>query len=117
MGDEQNRFKKLEFKKGRFLTPDDISVEKSKKFKLLQLERRLTIDKTIESVLSTEQQNTQQLKKNIRIFSVASSALALIFLLAAHRLFGFDSLLANTLKILVFIVLPFAVIRWVLSKE
>ena len=117
VSNDQNRFKKLELKKGRPLTPEEISVEKSQKFKLQQLERKQTIDKTIDQVLSEAERQTNKLGDTLKTFALLGGLIALVFLLASHQLFGADRFLALILKILIFAVLPILVFRWVLKKE
>lgn len=117
MSDDQNRFKKLELKKGRPPTPEEVSVEKSQKFKLQQLERKQTIDKTIDQVLSEAERQTNKLGDTLKTFALLGSLIALVFLLASHQLFGADRFLNLILKILIFAVLPILVFRWVLKKE
>lgn len=114
MGDE-NRFKKLEIRPGVRPSDETEISEKSRKERIQELDRKFTLDSSIDHALQQEQDSTETFRKRINAGIIGLIGFCIMFFLASHRILGFDRLMEWTLKVLFLVVIPITFIRWIVS--
>ena len=115
MGNE-NRFKKLELRPGVRSPEDENQAQKTRKERMQELDRKFTLDSTIDQVLRSEKENSQAFQKKIKVLVAGGAFLCVVLFLASQQLFGFDGLLGDVLKFTFFVACPFGIFRWLISK-
>ena len=112
---DENRFKRLELRPGVRPAQDDNAGEKSLKERVRDLDRRVTLDSTIDHALKQEEENSLTLHKRLKEAVIAVTIVCVVLFLAAHRIFGFDGLVGLIFKAFLFVVFPIVFFRWLIT--